>query len=648
MLPGAGRADTAVIGRLPAAADKRTPWDAQMTLEAWFTVCIIALVTAVLASNKMVPEVVMMGGLTALLIGDALAGGILPPEKAFAGFAHPAVVMIGALFVVAAGLTETGGLARIAQYLLGRPRRVLGAQVRMMVPVAILSGFMNNTPIVVMYLPIINDWAKRLRISPSKLYMPLSFAALLGGKITLIGTASNVVVMGLYMSFVESRLAREASGEAEAWLQGLGVEPLSGSAQFWAVGALGLPTTLIGIGLILVTSRWLLPERRPVSETVVDARRYQAEMRVQPNSSIVGKSIEEAGLRHLPGLYLTQIERAGEILHAVDPDAKLAAGDTLYFAGILESVVDLRKIRGLVPATDQVEKVRVAGEQRTLVEAVVARNSPLVGKTVRESRFRTTFNAAIIAVHRNGERIRRKIGDIVLRPGDTLLLDTHAGFVDSHRNSDTFYLVSNVAGSTPPRHERASFSLGVLVLLVALLTLSPLPPVVAALVCAAAMVLGRGVAPSVAHEKVAWPILIVIGAALGMGESLTHTGAAQHIAEQIMAMFAGSGPRTMLLVMFTLTMLFAQLITSYGAAVLMFPITMVTSEALGVNPEPFLFTLMVAAGSTYLSPVAYQTNLMVYGPGGYRFLDYMRLGLPLVVAIGITCTVLAPALFPLR
>ncbi len=617
-----------------------------MTPEAWFTLAVITLVTAALASNKVAPEMAMLAGLTVLLVADAVVGDVLPLPRALAGFANPAVIMIGALFVVAAGLTETGGLSTVAQYLLGVPRTTVGAQLRMMAPVAMLSGFMNNTPIVLMYLPIIHDWARRLRLSPSKLYMPLSFAALLGGKITLIGTASNVVVMGLYMKFVEARLAAEQAGNAPAWLTDLGVEPLGTTAQFWAVGALGLPTTIVGIALILLTSRWLLPERRPGAASVLDARRYQVEMQVQPGSPIVGRSIEEAGLRHLPGLYLTQIERNGEILHAVDPDSRLEAGDVLSFAGILESVVDLRRIRGLVPATDQVEKVMAERQQRTLVEAVVSRNSPLVGRTVRESRFRTRLNAAIIAVHRNGEALRRKIGDIVLRPGDTLLLDTHAGFVELHRNSDMFYLVSNVAGSSPPRHERASMALGIMGLLIALLTLSPLPPVVAALSCATLMVVARCLPASVAHERVAWPILIVIGSALGMGEALTHTGAAQAIAESIMSVFQGSGPRLMLLVMYMITMLFAQLITSYGAAVLMFPITMVATEALGVNPEAFVMTLMVAAGSTYLTPIAYQTNLMVYGPGGYRFLDYTRLGLPLVLAIGLTCTLLAPLFFP--
>jgi di/tricarboxylate transporter len=617
-----------------------------MTIEAWFAVGVVFLATAVIASHRVSADVTMLGALTILLLGDAVLGGVLPLTDGLKGFAHPAVVMIGSLFVVAAGLAETGGMMVIAEKLLGQPRTIAGAQLRMMTPVALLSGFMNNTPIVVMYLPIINDWARKLRVSPSKLYMPLSFAALLGGKITMIGTASNVVVMGLYVDFFADRLQSEQGGEAAGWLSNIGVLPFSPQEQFWAIALLGVPTTIAGIVLVVLLSRWLLPERRPASQDVTDSRRYQVEMRVLPNSPIVGKSIEQAGLRHLPGLYLTQIERGDTILHAVGPDTQIEAEDSLAFAGILDSVVDLRKIRGLVPATDQVDKVLGEHHQRTLVEAVVAHSSGLVGKTVRASRFRTRFNAAIIAVHRNGKMVEGKIGDIVLYPGDVLLLDTHYGFVDAHRNSDMFYLVSNVADSRPVMHERSGIALAILVLLIALLTLSSLPPTVAALTCAGLMIMTRCVTADVAHQRINWPILLVIGGALGIGESLKHTGAAVTIAHSLLNFFSDWGPYGLLLVLFLVTMLFAQVITSYGAAVLMFPITMATAESLGVNPEPFVLSLMVAAGSTYLTPVAYQTNLMVYGPGGYRFFDYTRLGAPLVLLIALICLICAPMFFP--
>lgn len=620
-----------------------------MTPEAWFTVGVITLVIAALATNRIGVDIAMLGGLTVLMLGDAIAGGgILPVAEGLAGFAHPAIFIIGSLFVVAAGLQETGGMELVARRLLGRPKTIAGAQFRLMAPVALMSGFMNNTPIVAMYLPIVSDWAKKLRISPSKLYMPLSFAAILGGKISLIGTASNIVVMKLFVDFADGRLAAEAAGTATPWMTALGVDRFSSREEFWAIALVGIPTTITGIAVVLLFSRWLLPERRPATQTPLDARRYLVEMVVQPDSPIVGRTIEEAGLRHLPGLFLSQIERSGEIIPAVGPEERLQANDVLAFAGILESVLDLRKIRGLTPATDQVKKVRAVPQQRALVEAVVASTSPLVGRTIRESQFRTRFNAAILAVHRNGDVVRRRIGDIRLQSGDVLLLDTHAGFPEAHRSGSHFYLASAVEGSRPVRHERAWVALAILACLILALTLlsKTLPAVVTALLAAGLMVLTRCATGTIARASVSWQVLIVIASALGMGAAMSHTGAAQAIAGGMLDACSGFGPRGLLLVVFVLAAVFSQLITSYGSAVLMFPIAMSAAESLQVSPDSFALVLMVGAGSTYLTPIGYQTNLMVAGAGGYRFLDFTRLGFPLTIVVALTVIAFAPIFYP--
>ncbi len=601
-----------------------------MTTQAWITVSTIVLVIAALLTNRIGADIALLGGLTLLMLL-----GVIDATAAIAGFAHPAVIIIGSLFVVAAGLQETGGMQAIASRFLGRPKTIAGAQLKLMGPIALMSAFMNNTAVVALYLPIVSDWARKLRISPSQLFMPLSFAAILGGTCTLIATASNIAINRLY---TQSLADLGASAPPPG-----GLIP---AESFWAVTVVGLPVTIAGIGFIVLVSRWLLPQRLPAVADTPDTRKYKAEMVVQPGSPIVGKTIEEAGLRHLPGLFLTEIERRGNVLPAVSPDQRLEADDRLAFAGILESVVDLRKIRGLVPATDQVEKVSAGARQRTLVEAVVSRNSPLAGRTVRESKFRTIYNAAIIAVHRNAERINAKIGDIVLQPGDTLLLETHTGFVDAYRNRDDFYLVSNVEGSRPIRHDRAWVALGILGLLVVLLVSQLVDPVVAVLFCAMAMIGTRCVTGTVARSSVRWDVLIVIASALGIGRALTETGAAGRLAEGIVSLGSGLGPQAMLLVIFALTSVAAQLITNNGAAVLMFPIAMETARNLGVSPEPFVITLMVAAGCNLMTPIAYQTNLMVYGPGGYRFLDYPRLGVPLTVIVAVLATLITPVVFP--
>lgn len=615
-----------------------------MTIQAWLTVGTIIAVIAAIASRRVSIEVAMVGALTLLMLT-----GVLEPTVAVSGFSHPAVIMIGALFVVAAGLEETGGMALISRHLLGRPTSLSRAQWRMMAPVAFKSAFMNNTPVVAMYLPIINDWAKRLGFNPTYLFMPLSFAAILGGTCTLIGTASNITVNELYLEFIDlSPDQRLQAYGITTDLQRFGISLQSHLAhQFWWMAAIGVPVVLAGLAFIALCSRWLLPARiTPNESSLTEERQYTVGMIVQPDSPVVGKNVEEAELRSLPGLYLTEIERDGKRLPAVPPDERLCANDRLMFVGVIDSVVDLRKIRGLVPATDQVNKIEGRRLARSHAEAVISNSSPLIGKTVRESRFRTVYNAAIIAIHRSGHRIAGKIGDIRLRPGDTLLLVTHPGFVNAYRNSDDFYLVSQVAGVRETRHEKASLSLAILGLLVGLLVLSDLPPVTAVLLCAMLMIATRCISGGVAVNSIKWQILVSIAAAIGIGNALKISGAAEHIATQLLNTTSSLGPYGILFLVFMLTSVFSELITHNGAAALMFPITMSTVGQLDVNPNPFVLTLIIACACTFMTPMTYQTNLMVYGPGGYHFFDYFRLGFPLTLITAVITALLAPAFFP--
>jgi len=604
-----------------------------MGYDAWATLLTVVLVMVAMLSNRLAIEVSMAAGLFLLLLL-----GVSSVEDAFRGVAHPAVLMIGSLFVVAAGLRETGAIQGFAERLLGRPTNVSVAQLRLMAPVALLSAFMNNTPVVAMYLSIVDGWARKIRISPSKLFIPLSFAAILGGRLTLIGSSSNIVAMGLYLQYLD---------ENRSPLQA-GVNEISSLKQFWGPAAVGLPLAIIGIVFILLFSRWLLPTRKPALEVGPDARKYTVQMEVQAGSPIVDKSIEEAGLRHLPGLFLIEIDRLGESMPAPSPYTSLRAGDVLSLAGILESVVDLRRIRGLVPATDQISKVHADDSQRMLVEAVVSHNSPLIGQTVQQSRFRTVYNAAVIAVHRNGEQIKAKIGNIALKAGDTLLLETHRGFVDAHHNSPNFYLVSGVEGSTPVRHERAWVAATLFGILVVCLGFTNVEPVVAAFGCALGMVVTGCLSRAEARTSVDWQVLVIIACALGIGGALTQTGAAAHLAAQILDLCSGLGfgPHGMLFVIFMLCASLAQVITNNGSAAVMFPIAMVTAGGLGVSTEPFLFALIMGAGASFATPLSYQTNLMVYGPGGYRFSDFVLIGVPLTLLLGFVTTLVCPLVFP--
>lgn len=608
-----------------------------MGFDAWFTLGTIGLVMAALVTNRMQVDTAMLGGLILLMVV-----GVVEFTQAVSGFASTAVLMVGGLFVVAAGLEETGALSLFSDRLLGRPRNITQAQFRLLPPVALCSGFLNNTPIVAMTIPVVRDWARRQQLSPSHLLMPLSFAAILGGKLTLIGTASNVVVMEEFTTW----LTKE-----RPWLTEIGFTELPPWIEFFGIGALGLPTAILGVVLMLLITTKVLPARKPAMAEMTDAREYQVELVVQPSSTVVGQTIEQAGLRHLPDLFLSRIERGDTVLEAVSPEEVLHAGDRLAFVGGLDSVLDLRRrIRGLVPPDEQAQKLPVARTTRRLVEAVVSSTSQLVGQSIRESRFRTAYEAVVIAVHRQGHQIEGKIGDIVLRTGDVLLLETHHAFAEHWRNRRDFYLVSDVDQSRPIRHERAGLAIAIMLGLVLLLVFKPLgiSAVPSVWLCALIMVLTRCVTGTVARRSINWQVILAIAAAIGIGKAMESSGAAYGITQLLVETAHGLNLDLtgMLIVLFVLASIVTQLVTPFGAAVLMFPIAMGMAEYFMVNPLPFVFTLMMSVGTSFMTPIGYTTNLMVYGPGGYRFMDYMRLGLPLTVLAGVVTILLTPWVFP--
>lgn len=584
-----------------------------MAWDAWFVLAIVLFCFGLLASNRFSPDLVLMGGLTLLLVS-----GIVSPAQALAGLANEGMVTVGVLYIVITGFRETGGISWIVQSVLGSPGSLAHAQLKVMAPVAALSAFLNNTPVVAIFIPAIDDWAKRYRLSVSKLMLPLSYAAIAGGTCTLIGTSTNLVVNGLVIS--------------ETALPPFGIFDLA-----WV----GLPLTLVVFLYVLASERWLLPERRPAVSKFADAREYTVEMLVQPGSPLVGKSIEQAGLRQLPGLYLIEIERDGRVLTAVPPHERLQGDDRLVFAGIVDSVIDLQRIAGLKPATNQVFKLDAPREERRLIEAVISNTSPLVGKTVREGRFRSIYNAAIIAVARNGQKIHQKIGDIKLRAGDTLLMVSHPAFVDQHRNSRDFYLVGSLRDMQAVRHERAPLAMAILFAMVAVVALGWLSMLKAAMLAAGLMIITRCTTGRIARRAVDWQVLVVIAASFGIATALQNSGAASAIAQWLVS-FAQDIPWLALAFVFTATALFSALATNNAAAVIMFPIALSTSQNLGVSFLPFAVTIMVAASASFATPIGYQTNLMVYGAGGYRFKDYLYFGTPLTVIVGIATVVIVP------
>lgn len=601
-----------------------------MNWEAGVALVMILVLLYGLARGVASTDVILMGGATFLMSMSIFSDRFPSPREFASAFGNEGLLTVAVLFVVAAGLTETGAIAMVAERFLGRPRSTTDAQVRIMLPVTGLSALLNNTPVVAMFIPVVSEWARKTQISPSKLFIPLSYAAVLGGTCTLIGTSTNLVVQGMM-------------------IQAQRTDPAMPVMGMWTITPIGLPSALVGLAFILLVSPRLLPSRRTAAAHLADPREYTVEMQVEPNSSIDGQTIEAAGLRRLPGVYLSAIERDGETLVAVGPDQVLRGNDQLIFVGVVDSVVDLQKMRGLVPATRQVFKLNDPRPNRCLIEAVVSDHCPIVGQSIREGGFRTRYDAAVIAVHRNGERITGKIGDIVLKPGDTLLLETHRRFLRNQRNRRDFFLVSDVPGSAPRRHDKAGIAMAIMAGMVAAIALEQytrLSVLNAALLAAGAMGLTRCLSAEQARRSVDWSTLVAIGAALGIGRAMESTGLAGISASAMVDGLRPFGPAGVLAGTYLLTLIFTEILTNNAAAALAFPIAHAAAASLGVSFMPFAIAITMAASAGFATPLGYQTHLMVYGAGGYRFSDYVKIGVPLDLLIMIVTVTLAPVVFP--
>ncbi|WP_370052079.1 SLC13 family permease [Neptunomonas sp.] len=582
-----------------------------MGYEAYLTLAIVMAVLIALIVSNIATDVILMSALAALVIT-----GVLTPLEGLAGFSNPGVMTIATLYIVAAGLKETGAIQWIAGRLLGQPNGVRQGLAKVIMPTSVMSAFMNNTAVVAMFIPSIQEWSKRVNIPASKLLIPLSYAAILGGTCTLIGTSTNLVVDGLMQSTFDYKMG------------------------MFSLTWLGLPLLLVGGTFLYFFADRLLPDRQGTIEQLGNAREYSVDVIVDENGPLVGKTIEEAGLRNLSFGYLVEIHRGSRILSAVAPDTQLQAGDELVFIGAPECARELRQIHGLNPANGDVDKLKIASHERCLVEAVIGPEFVGLEQSIKDSRFRTRFQAAILSVSRNGQRITGKIGDIRLQVGDTLLLETGQDFVGQYRSRRDFLLVSAMNDSTPPAFSKAPFALYVLLGMVLLSASGLLSILEAAFLAAGAMLATRCISVTKARRNIDLTVITVIAASFSLGEAMTKTGMAEQIAQWLM--FGGMSPWVMLAIVYVLTTLFTEVITNNAAAILMFPIAVSIAQQLGVDHMPFVIAVMFAASASFIMPLGYQTNLMVMGPGGYQTSDFLKIGIPMSIIVSVTSIVLIP------
>ncbi|ALQ52272.1 SLC13 family permease [Nitrosomonas ureae] len=583
-----------------------------MEWQGWFTLGLCIAVLATLISTRIGPHLIMIGALTLL---SAL--GILSSSDALSGFSNSGLITVAGMFVVAAGMHASGAIDLLVNTLLGRPATPRAALNRMFWPVAFLSSFLNNTPVVATMIPAIYSWSRKIGISPSKLMIPLSYAAILGGTVTLIGTSTNLIVNGQYQT-------------------------LTGEPGFslFSITAVGIPVAIAGFLFMWLFFPKLLPDRTQ-GQAFSNLREFTLEVSIAPDGPLVGKTIEQAGLRHLQRVYLIEIERNGIVLTVVTADEVLQGGDRLVFAGDTDAISDLLRIKGIVPSAEEGQAQTFAERhpERRLVEAVVSPHCTAVGYAIRDARFRARYGAAVLAVARHGERIKGNLGSIILQAGDTLLLEARPAFVTRQRYNKDFLLINDL-NTEAPRHERAYVAWMILLGVITAASFEVITMLNAALIGAGLMIITGCCTANQAERSLDLKVIITIAASFSLGMALEKTGVAKYLAENIVDLSGGT-PWLLLILTYITISLLTEVITNNAAALLMLPIVLEITEKADLNNVPFVFAIMMAASASFATPLGYQTNMMVYGPGEYRFIDFLQAGIPMNIIAGVvTITVL--------
>jgi di/tricarboxylate transporter len=571
----------------------------------WFTVALVVSAVLLMSLTRLTPDLIMMGAMALLLVL-----GILTPDQALAGFSNSGLITVAAMFIVAAGLRSTGAIDMLVNRFLGRPRSPSSATARLTIPVTLASGVLNNTPVVATLIPAVTRWSHEIGLAPSKLLMPLSYASILGGTLTLIGTSTNLVVNGNYQKLTGA----------------------DGFAMF-DITAIGLPLAVVGLLYVCFVLPRLLPARADAEEIFSSPRQFTVEVAVANDGPLVGKTVEDAGLRGLQRIYLVEIERRGSIVSAVPSEERLQSGDRLVFVGETDAVVDLLRINGLVASENSEPILSRQFPERLLIEAVVSPSCEGVGQSIRDSRFRDRYGAVILAVAREGEPLAGNLGSIELRAGDLLLLEARPAFLSRQRGMSDFVLVSAL-DDEPTNHRAARRAWLVLAAIVASATSGLLDMVTAALLGAGAMIGLRCLSLNEARRALDYSVILTIAGSFAVGAALQQTGAAEYLAGYLLRL-AGDSPILLLVLTYATVMLLTELITNNAAALIVLPIVLASVASLQLRAEPYVIAVMIGASASFATPLGYQTNLMVYGPGGYRFNDFLRGGIPLNILAGV-------------
>ena len=583
-----------------------------MTGEAILVLAILVGTVALFVSEKYPLDLVAMIGLGALLIF-----GLVTPEEGFSGFSNPATLTVAAMFILSAGLQKTGATAAVGRFMVRYGRSHYAALVVIMATITVMSAFVNNTAAVAVFIPLVTILANRRRISASKLLIPLSYASQFGGVCTLIGTSTNLLV---------SSISDQAG---------------YGSFSMFEFSRMGLILFVAGVVFFLVFGRWLLPDRqqRELASTY-HLGEYVTELRVRQRSPLVGKTVIESRLGVDHDVTVLRVLEAGEagwapLRQTLKPD------DVLLVHGAIADLMRLQGSMGMELNVDfKLRDETLQTEDLRLVQALVAPGSGLIGRTLKEVDFRNRYKALVLAMQRRGETINDKLSSITLSMGDVLLVQAHESEITTLRRSSDFIVLNEVPGAVLRR--KAPLAIGIIVAVVGLAAFNVFPILVTALLGCVAMLVTRVLRLEDAYNAINWQVIFLLAGILPLGVAMQTSGAAGELAGRAVEWVGDMGPVAVLAVIYLMTSVMTDTMTNAAAAVLLAPIAISTAEQIGVDPRPFLMAITFAASTGFSTPVGYQTNTMIYNPGGYKYTDFLRTGVPLSILFWILSVIFIP------
>ena len=584
-------------------------------VDAWITIVTVMAMFSILLFTKLRSDLVFLGAIAILFLT-----GVLDAKEAFSGFSSTSVIVVGVLFVVVAGLTYTGVLQCVVRFLLGTPGTYSKAVVRLMLPVAALSSFLSNTTVVSLFVGIVKMWSKKLNISPSKLLIPLSYASGMGGVCTLIGTPPNLIISGLY---------EEKTGQA---------------MNILATTLPGLFCLAIGV-LSVIAMRRLLPERKAPESAFDSAGDYTVELQVPSDNPYIGQTLKEAGLYHVKGGSLIAMRHFDETPLPISEDEPIMGGDHLVYAGQIDELIEMAYYHQLVSSDHHVYSIKELDDNLVLRTAFVTFDSSLIGKTIGSSTFEKDNNVTLAAVARRSERINEAPRNVTLKAGDTLLM-----VCPKNVNVNTATLQRDLhffdSDQIPNIGYGTLISSAIMIAMVVLSALKVLPLLQCAFLAAIGMLLFRCCSPDQAMKSINWDILMIFACSAVLGVAIQKTGIAERMATGILDI-CGTNPIVVMSAICFAGTFITEFISNTAAGAMFFPIMYEAAEKLGYDPYPFLIALMIAVSSSFATPIGSPTHMLVYGPGGYRFSDFLRIGLPMNLIILAANILIVNLIYPL-